>query len=197
MNASRPTPLRLVGFLCTAAGGLLVALGSLQTWATTSLQGDAKGVLTSVHRGTDLLDGKVLLALGVLMLLWQLAMRGVGSAGARRSLAVVILAAGLAAAILGTIDVARAKDRFTGSKGQLDQQAAAIAAQSGEPVDLVRGQLLHQYDTLVHVKVGIGLWLVIVGGLLGAAGGALGLAWASTKAAPTLHPAAAGRPERA
>ncbi len=185
---SRPTPLRLAGFVLTVLGGLLVSYGSLQTWATTGLRNDRKGVFDSIYKGVDLLDGRVTLALGMFVLVSLVVMRLVGSVGVRRSLALAILVAGAAATTVGIIDLARAKERFSVSPGDLDRQAAAIARIGHVSVDLVRGELQRQYELQQVVDVGMGLYLVMGGGILATVGGGLGLVWVAQAARETGSP---------
>jgi hypothetical protein len=49
------------------------------------------------------------------------------------------------------------------------------------PEDVVREQLTDEFLRNLRVDLGMGLWLTVVGGVLIAAGGALGLAWARTR----------------
>jgi len=55
LDVSRPTPLRLFGFLFTAVGGLLIALGAISDWATVVFLGSA--FPDSAAKGIDVPEG--------------------------------------------------------------------------------------------------------------------------------------------
>ena len=59
MDASRPSALRLAGFLCVAAGGLLLGIGSVMNWAVIGLVGST--ALDSPIKGTDVWEGRATL----------------------------------------------------------------------------------------------------------------------------------------
>ena len=124
--------------------------------------------------GTDLVDGKVTLAAGVLLLIGILALR-LAHGGSRRLIAIVLLLAALVALGVGVSDAVRLKSRFESIA--VDKIAAALAPQLGLPVDAVRVKVLAQADKLIRTEAGIGLWLVIAGGVVGVVGGLLDLAW--------------------
>ena len=90
LDVSRPTPLRLFGFLFTAVGGLLIALGSLLTWATVGIVSDTEGVFDSAIHGIDRAEGAATLAMGVAILIGLVALRVVASHAARRAVALLI-----------------------------------------------------------------------------------------------------------
>jgi hypothetical protein len=173
LDVSRPTPLRLFGFLFTALGGLLIALGAISDWATVVFQGQA--FENSAAKGIDVLEGRVALGLGVAMLVAIVSMRLAGSIGARRLLALIVLVAALGALAIGVVDVLRAKDRFGGYG--LDETAAAMAEQFDVPVDRVRADLEAEIARDGSIDLGMGIWLVVAGGAIGVVGGLLDLAW--------------------
>jgi hypothetical protein len=172
LDVSKPTPLRFLGFLFTAVGGLLIAWGAISDWGTVVFLGSFPDSATP---GVDLPEGKVALALGVLMLVAIVVMRIVSTTGARRAVALVIcVAAGLALAI-GVTDVVRADTRFGGYS--VDQIAQAHADVDHIPLDQARRDVQSELALNGSVDLGIGLWLVIAGGAIGLVGGLLDLAW--------------------
>jgi hypothetical protein len=173
LDVSKPTPLRLFGFLFTAVGGLLIALGAISDWATVVFQGQA--FPDSATKGVDVPEGKVALGLGVLMLVAIVAMRLVSTNRGRRAVAVTICLAAAIALAVGVTDVLRADDRFGGYA--VEQIASQLADVSGQPIDAVRADVQAEVDSEGSIDLGLGLWLVVAGGALGLVGGLLDLAW--------------------
>ena len=176
VSTARPSTLRLAGFLTLTAGGLMISLGSLVTWAKVP-------PFDTPTRGTDLWEGIVALAIGVAVLVGMVMMRLMSTASARRAVAVAILALGLLAAAIAATDAVRANARFT-SPGQRDRIARELAAQLHLPYDEVRSRLATIYEQRFHVSLQPGLFMVVVGGLLAASGGALSVAWAARASGP-------------
>jgi hypothetical protein len=171
LDVSKPTPLRLAGFIATVLGAVLIAVGSLQTWVTISI---ASGGLSTPSPGTDLVDGKVTLAAGLVLLFGILVLR-LAAGGARRLVAVVLVVAALVVLAIGVNDAVRLKSRFESIA--VDKIAAAIAPELGLPIDAVKTRVRAQAGKLIRTEDGVGLWLVIAGGVIGVAGGLLDLAW--------------------
>lgn len=170
LDVSRPEPLRLVGFLVTVAGALLAGIGSVLTWLTTGFAG-----LESPVKGTDLWEGSVVLACAVVMLVAVLVTRLAASGGLRRVAAVAVIVAGLVA--LGVA----ASFWLTGNdeEPQLDDASVtAIAEASGLSEDEVRERVSASLEELdAFSEVGPGPAVAALGGLAGALGGVLVLAW--------------------
>jgi hypothetical protein len=173
LDVSRPTPLRLFGFLFTAAGGLLIALGAISDWATVVFLGGA--FPDSAAKGIDVVEGKVALGLGVFLLVAIVAMRLAGSLGARRAIALLMTASALSALAIGVVDIVRAQDRFGGYT--VDQTAKQLASDSGQPLDKVRATVEGVIAREGSIDLGLGLWLVVAGGAIGTIGGLLDIAW--------------------
>jgi hypothetical protein len=173
LDVSKPTPLRLAGFIATALGAVLIAVGSLQTWVTIS-----GGGLSSPSPGTDLLDGKVTLAAGLVLLIGILALR-LAQGGARRLVAILLVLAALVALAIGVNDAIRLKTRFQSIA--VDRIAVGVARSHGLPMDAARNLVREQADRLIRTEAGVGLWLVIAGGAIGVAGGLLDLAWVGSE----------------
>jgi hypothetical protein len=173
LDVSRPTPLRLFGFVFTALGGLLIALGSISDWATVVFLGQT--FPDSATPGIDVPEGKLVLALGVLMLVGIVAMRLARTIGIRRLLAGGICIAAAAAITVAAFDVVRADDRFGGYA--VDKLAEQLSASSGLPLEQARNRVEAFIGTEGSIDIGLGLWLVLSGGVLGLVGGLLDLAW--------------------
>jgi hypothetical protein len=173
LDVSRPTPLRLFGFIFTALGGLLIALGSISDWATVVFLGQT--FPDSAAPGIDVTEGKVVLALGVLMLVGIVALRLARDAGARRLLAVGICIAATVAIAVAVVDVVRSEDRFGGYT--VDKLAQQLSDASGLSLPQARNKVEAFIAKEGAVDIGIGLWMVLGGGVLGLAGGLLDLAW--------------------
>jgi hypothetical protein len=156
LDVSRPSGLRAAGFLLTAAGGFLIGLGAVGLWLTVGIPGESAH--TSI-RGIDLPDGRVALVCAVLVLVTLVASRLAGSRRARVTFAVLALVAALVAAAWAIAFLAAGDDR------------AAVVQTIGVPKDLwVRFGVFRD--------LGLGVWLVVTGGILGAAGAVLTLSWA-------------------
>ena len=182
LDVSKPTPLRLFGFLFTAVGGLVIAWGAISDWATVVFQGES--FENSATPGVDVLEGKVALGLGVGMLVALVSMRLARSHGGRRALALaILLAAGLALAI-GVVDVVRADQRFGGYA--VNRIAEGISEASGVPFDQARRDVEAEIARQGSIDLGLGLWMVIAGGALGLVGGALDLAWVGQQRPKTI-----------
>jgi hypothetical protein len=173
LDVSKPTPLRLFGFLFTAVGGLLIAWGAISDWATVVFQGEA--FENSATPGIDVLEGKVALGLGVGMLVALVSMRLARSHGGRRALALAILLAAVLALAIGVIDVVRADERFGGYA--VDRIAEGHSEASGIPIDQARRDVEAEIARQGSIDLGLGLWMVVAGGALGLVGGLLDLVW--------------------
>jgi hypothetical protein len=173
LDVSRPTPLRLFGFLFTAIGGLLIALGAISDWATVVFLGGA--FPDSAAKGIDVVEGKVALGLGIFLLVAIVAMRLAGSLGARRAIALLMTVSALFALAIGVVDIVRAQDRFGGYT--VDQTAKQLASDSGQPLDKVRASVEGVIAREGSIDLGLGLWLVVAGGAIGTIGGLLDIAW--------------------
>lgn len=155
---SRSTPL---GPVLAIAGGALLAIGSFLTWAEVSGGGQSEAV-----SGTEGSDGWITLVAGVLVV-------GAGLAAfkaARRPLAILIVAAGLVGGGVGLYDALTAKENVI---AEVAEQSAAASGASVAEVRAVLDQLIDSGQ--IGISIGIGLYVVIVGGILAVVGGALQL----------------------
>jgi hypothetical protein len=173
LDVSRPTPLRLFGFIFTALGGLLIALGSISDWATVVFLGQTFD--DSATPGIDLAEGKVVLGLGILMLVGIVAMRVARTVGVRRLFAIGICIAAVVAISVAVFDVVRADDRFGGYA--VDRLAKELSDTQGLSLEQARNDVETYIEQKGSIDIGMGLWLVLGGGGLGLVGGLLDLAW--------------------
>lgn len=175
LSTARPSPLRLAGFLCLAAGALLAGIGSTREWAAVGFLGDLERALDTSWRGTDVWEGKVVLLGAFLALLGMVAMRLAPPAGTRRAIAMLVIPLGLICAALPLVDAARAEARFGGEQGA-DRLVAEIAGAVGQPEEVVREQFREELEADLRVDLGPGVWMTVGGGLLLIAGGFLSFA---------------------
>ena len=155
----RPTP---IAGLLAVLGGALLAIGSFLDWAEVS--GGGTSVTAS---GIDGTDGWITLVAGVLVLLAGVALLGVAG---RKIIAIVAIVAGLVGGGVGLYDALTAKDRV------LDDAAEELAPQVGNTPEEVRALLDQAIDAgEIGISISIGLYMVIIGGVLGIVGGVLGL----------------------
>ena len=176
LSTTRPTPLRLWGFLLTAAGGTLAGVGALLDWAAIGFPGDARGELDVPVKGVDLWEGKIVLLAAVLALLGTVAIRLALGARSRRSITIAIVALGALGAALALSVALRSEARLGGSDG-LDQLAASLSDRLGEDEAEVRTQLEERFSEQLRVDVEPGIWVAAAGGIVIVAGGALSFAW--------------------
>lgn len=184
-STARPTALRLVGFLCLAAGAIAAGVGATREWVAIGFPDDAEGALDVAINGTDVWEGKVVLFAAVAALLGLLAMRLSTSDPRRRALASLLIVFGLASTVLPTLVALRAEDRFGGA-GAVNRMAEALAADADLPEDVVREQLAEEFERSLRVDVGPWPWVAAGGGVLLMAGGVLGTAWARQREEPAF-----------
>ena len=183
LSTERPSALRLAGFVCTALGGTLMALGALLGWASTSLGPRITGVET---KGVDTVEGKVVLALGVAVLVAIPAIRLADSAAVRRSIGIGVIVASVVAGALALWDLVAADERL--GPPAAEDEAAVIARETRLPEDVLAAEL----TKLAFVSVRPGIYVPVAGAVLGVVGGALGLAWARREEADGRERSAPG-----
>ena len=175
-STTRPTGLRLAGFLCVALGAMAAGVGATREWAAIGFTADTVHAVDVPVHGTDVWEGKVVLFAAAAALVVLLAIRIAGAATTRRGLAVVLIALGALCVALPVMDAVRSTDRFGGVQG-VDRLARTLSVQLGLPEDVVRGRLAHLLQQELRVEVEPGLWLTAAGGVLLVVGGALSFAW--------------------
>jgi hypothetical protein len=183
LSVSRPGPLRLVGFACTAIGALLVGLGATMDWATVHVPG-VTGTPIPPFKGVDVWEGKVELLTGITILVLVIVTRLLAGRTAARATAAIILVLSLGAGALAASDLARADTRFRADDG-LERIARSVSAQLGLPFGSVLAQM-KRIAFQLEIREAAGLYVTIVGGALAAVGGILGFLWASRR--PELAP---------
>ena len=170
------TPVNLLAGSVTVGGAVIAVVGSVLTWARWSV-GPALGGASGSAAGTTSTEGKVVLALGVVLALVGMTM----AVAARRDLlvamAVVAILAGLVAAGLAINDIAR--------KSQIQNtfvQGFRRGFQQSTGTRLTDAQVRLLMDRLgIKVSLGPGVFVAVAGGLIGAAGGIAGLALSERK----------------
>lgn len=174
LDASRPSRLRLAAFATTAAGALLMGLGSLLTWVTIGFRDEIS--IQTISPGTDLAAGLFTLIAAVVVLVLLIVSRAVAD-GVRRIIAVVIVALGVAATALAAWFLLSAADHY--SPVDDDRLVNALAQVTHKTIEEVRTALASVIDQLGgYTHVGPGPWVAVAGGVLVIAGGALTLVWA-------------------
>ena len=158
LDLSRPSGLRLRGFLLTVAGALLIGVGSLSVWITVGIPNESAH--TSL-RGTDLggWDGRVAFVCALLILIGVVLGRLVRSRRHRQMLAALGVASGVVAVWIAADFIAGGKDR------RAVLQALGIPRAMWAELGAFR-------------DLGSGPYLVLVGGVLCTAGALLTLWWA-------------------
>jgi hypothetical protein len=189
LSVSRPGPLRLVGFACTAIGALLVGLGATVDWATVHVPG-VTGTPIPPFKGVDVWEGKVELLTGITILVLVIVSRLLAGRTAARATAAIILVLGVGAGALAASDLARADTRFRADDG-LERLARSVSVQLGLPFGSVLDQM-KRIAFQLEIRAAAGLYVTIAGGALAAVGGILGFVWASRRpeVAPRDGPAA-------
>ena len=154
------------GSILGLLGGVLLIIGSLLTWATVSVNvaniAGAFGVDPSAipagtfppkqsFAGTSLSDGKIALVCGVIVLVAALLLI-MGTA--RKVMAVILLLAGLAGG--GTA----LYDGLNGKQNAIESGVKNLSA-LGLPGDV---------KSFFDVAIGIGIWVCVIGGIVGAVG---------------------------
>jgi hypothetical protein len=171
-GTSKPT-----GPIVAAIGGVLLALGSVMTWATASLNIDAFktaiaqalgvdpsqipiGSVPSTSKsfaGTSGSDGKIALVCGIIVLL--LALVAWARPQFRVPVGVLAIVGGLVGGGLAVYDISKKGDIIAGAK----ETAAPALAQLGLPSSIL--------DSAFKVSLGIGIYLCVVAGVLAVVGG--------------------------
>jgi hypothetical protein len=182
-GSNRPPTLRLASFAATSLGGLLVGLGSLLNWGavTVRVPGATGNALTSNVPGVDLAEGKITLVIGFALLVVGVVMRAVYSKRTARLLGWLIVAASIVAAGIAVFDVVRKDSAF--NSGAQDT-AHRIAATTGLPYS----DILARMEKYLVVDLKLGIYLVILGAVVGLVGGLLGIAWVSGRERDTAQP---------
>ena len=160
LSTARPSVLRLAGSCAWRPARWSPASRRTMRWAVIGFPGDASGANDVPVHGTDIWEGKVVLLSVVVALVATLAIRLTASDPARRGLALLLVALGIVCAVLPALAALRAEDRLGGAQG-LDRVVRALAAELGQPVDVVRGLLDDQFERQLRVDVDAAPWVTL------------------------------------
>ncbi len=154
VRRSMPT----LGIALLIIAGVLFIVGTFVPAATVKVQGQSESAAL-----WDGWEGKASLILGIVLLgaaLWAMRGRAMGAGGL---LAVLIGVAGTALALWKI---------FTIESEAVDRLAEATAGQQGVPVEAARPAVQQLFDSgAASVSVAIGLYLVVIAGVLTIVGG--------------------------
>ena len=163
MDASKPSPLRLAGFVLSMVGAILIGYGATTTWITAGFEGG--GDANTAIPGIDMVDGVVAVVCALVVLVGVLGTRMASRPRIRKVLASLAIAAGVVAFAIGGAFVLVGKSR------------SAVTDAVGMPVSDVEA-------AGGYAELGAGPYLVMLGGIGAFVGGILSLAWASRISAP-------------
>lgn len=158
------TSSRFTRITAMAFGGAVVVVGALATWATVGPRDTQQDLLPSAVGGVDLVEGRVVLVLGIGIVAAAALILMARSDRAGRGLAVAVLAASVGVLAIAAYDGIAGRARL--ESAGLDETAGRIAEATGLPVDSLRGLLGDQLGNAVYVDRGSGLLIVLAGGLL-------------------------------
>ncbi len=165
--------------IVSIVGGALLVVGSFLPWAEVSGSG-----ASVTAKGLDGSDGFITLAAGLVAVVIGLVMLPATS----RAVAVVAVLAGLVGGGLALYDALTAEDSV------LDAAAEDLAPTLGVSADQVRAALDQAVDSgQLGVSVGIGPYMVIIGGVVVTLGGVLGMRESATERS-IVSPAASPTP---
>jgi hypothetical protein len=172
VTASRGTPMVA---LFAIVGGALAAVGSFLAWASVSAAGQQVSA-----KGTDGSDGYITLVAGIILILYGVARLTGNAMGTKKAMAVIAIVAGLVAGGVAVYDAVTAKERV------LDEAASQVASSAGVSKTAARALLDQAVASgQVNISLSFGIFVVIAGGVLGLAGGVMGLG-SSTGSAPAM-----------
>jgi len=160
--------------------GALIVLGSIGTWGRIEGSEQSDAILSGTVGGLALAEGKVTLALGLVVAAAAAALF-LRSKGWRRVLLPIVLLASLAAGTIAVVDALRADERFPAAR--IDRVARNISDTTGFPFDPIRARLASQTAGPAEVTLGGGMALVLAGAALGAGTSAAMLAGSRRRSA--------------
>ena len=140
---------------------------------TFGLNDPNAAVLDQVYKGVDLTEGLVALGCAVVLLVGTMVLPRAGAARHGRSVAVLMIVAGIVAVGSAGATILTAGTRLE-SQFVDDLMASPRGAVRRRRPDAIRQQL----EDMVETTLGAGIWLTLAGGFLGFVGGTLSLAYA-------------------
>jgi hypothetical protein len=177
-HAAASSRLRLGGFALTVLGAALLGFACTRPWVIVGLEGDEGGVLDQRYPGLDLWQGKVALACAVVLLVGVLLVRSRRSARAGRTVAVVMIVAGIVA--IGATAFAA-----VGGPSMLKDEAVDGMVDAAAATGLSHADAVSQVEALVDVGIDssaqTGVFVAIAGAVIATIGAVLGLAWVNDR----------------
>jgi hypothetical protein len=156
-------PLPSLGVVLLAVAGILLIVGAFVPAGSVDIQG--QGSSSSSLWDQDW-EGWAALIVGIVLLL------GAGWAMMSRP---NLRAAGVLFALLGVAATVLAVYKIVNIESEaIDRVAAEVAAQQGAPVDAVKPSIQQLFDAgAASASVSIGLWLVVIAGVIAVVAGIL------------------------
>ena len=168
-----------LGAALAVPGGVVIVIGSILSWAKASVTG-----FSATAKGINGWEGKATILGGVILLIGGIA--ALAAPGARALLRALAIVGGGIAAGVGIHTALTAKDQV------IDDAASEIGKQLGIPFNQARASVQQAIDQgALKISLEVGLYLVIVGGLVGIAAGLLALA-RRAPSPPLATPSGAG-----
>lgn len=169
--AEQPTSKRAIpkAVWALVAAGVLLIVGSVLPWIRVRLDLAQFGEQTQTRtiNGTDASDGKVFIVFGVILIALALGVRVARTKRLRR----VIGGIGVCLAVFGVVA------NIIDISGLEDDGIRAIAKEiSASQPSVALDQIVDQLRTFTHISTGIGLWITLVGNVVGVAGGIAAIA---------------------
>ena len=177
-----------MGAILAVAGGVLLAIGSVLTWAKASidldafaqalgvdpaqLQGAVGAETSKVVSGTSTSDGKLALVCGLVAVIL-----GVVAYSKRerwKVLGVVTMVAGVVGGGIAVYDITKKDDVIAEAKAAVGPTLASIGLDASV------------LDNIFKVTLGIGIWVCVIGGIVALVGGLMMMMNASSAGAPAM-----------
>jgi hypothetical protein len=150
-----------VGLLLLLIAGVLFLIGAFVTAATVTIQGQSQTATL-----WDGWEGKASLILGIVLLATGVGIWAMRERVNRRAVGALIAVVGLAATIFALVKI------LTVESEAVNAACAAAAAQQGVPVAAAKQAVQRLFDSgIASVSTGLGLYLVIIAGILTIASG--------------------------
>jgi hypothetical protein len=177
-----------MGAMLAVAGGVLLAIGSVLTWAKASidldafakalgvdpaqLQGAVGAETSKVVSGTSTSDGKLALAAGLVAVI--LGVIAYSKRDRWKTLGGVTMVAGLVGGGIALYDITKKDDVIAEAKDAVGPTLASIGLDSSI------------LDNIFKVSLGIGIWVCVIGGIVALLGGFMMMMNRSSVGAPAM-----------
>ena len=96
LAVTRPSPLRLAGFLATIIGAAMLGLGAVMTWLDVPPPAGVSGNIGLNYVGLDLVGGRLAVLAAIVLLVGLMALRGARTRRGQKTVAVVMVLGALA-----------------------------------------------------------------------------------------------------